>query len=289
VFTTGSKWFFGVATAALVGALVYGGATNPNDVGMDTFMGVLTLGYKGGVGDHMGYAILMAIAGMGVFLGATTAAFRDSDVEAEADLLGVEPVAVPEVTAPPRGSYWPVLGAFGAGSLVVGLVTSSALVMLGIVVIVAVAFEWAISAWSERATNDTGVNAAARRRVMLPFEVPVLGAVGIAIFVLAISRVLLSVPKLAVYLLFGGVATAVLIVAFILSARPKINQSLVAGLCVVGAVAVLAGGVTSAIVGPREIEKHHGEEEHSEPAETEEHEGAPPTAGAPVVLVGAPS
>jgi len=282
VFTTGSKWFFGVATAALVGALVYGGATNPSQVGMSTFMGVLTLGYKGGVGDHMGYAVLMAIAGMAVFLGATTAAFRDSDVEAEADLLGVEPAAVPEVTAPARGSYWPVIGAFGAGTLVVGLVTSSALVMLGIVVVVAVAFEWAISAWSERATTDTGVNAAARRRVMLPFEVPVLGALGIAIFVLAISRVLLSV-----YLIFGGVATAVLIVAFILSARPKINPSLVAGLCVVGAVAVLAGGVTSAIVGPREIE-HHEPEGHGE-TETEEHEGAPPAPGAPVVLVGAPS
>jgi hypothetical protein len=284
VFTTGSKWFFGVATAALVGALVYGGATNPSDVGMDTFMGVLTLGYKGGVGDHMGYAILMAIAGAAIFLGATTAAFRDADVEAEADLLGVEPAGVPEVTAPVRGSYWPVLGAFGAGSLVVGLVTSSALVMLGIVVIVAVAFEWAITAWSERATTDTTVNAAARRRVMLPFEVPVLGAVGIAIFVLAVSRVLLSVPKLAVYLIFGGVATAVLIVAFILSARPKINPQLVAGLCVVGAIAVLAGGVTSAIVGPREIEEHHGEEEHSEPAEGEEHEGAPLPPGSTVVI-----
>ena len=284
MFTTGSKWFFGVAGAALVAALVYGGATNPNDVGMDTFMGVLTLGYKGGVGDHMGYAILMAIAGAAVFLGAAIAAFRDADVEAEAALLGVAPTAVPEVIAPAAGSYWPVIGAFGAGALVVGLVTSAALVGLGIVVIVAVAFEWAISAWSDRATVDAGVNQAARRRVMLPFEVPVLGALGIAIFVLAISRVLLTVPKLAVYLIFGGVATAVLVVAFILSARPKINPSVVAGLCVVGAVAVLAGGVVSAIVGPRDIEPHHGEEGgHAEV--TEEHEGAPPLSpGAPVVI-----
>jgi hypothetical protein len=253
---------------------------------MDTFMGVLTLGYKGGVGDHVGYAVLMAIAGAAVFLGATTAAFRDSGIEAEAELLGVEPAAVPEVTAPVQGSYWPVIGAFGAGALVVGLVTSSALVMLGIVVVVAVAFEWAISAWSEHATVDPGVNQAARRRVMLPFEVPVLGALGIAVFVLAISRVLLSVPKLAVYLIFGGVALAVLIVAFILSSRPKINPSLVAGLCVVGAIAVLAGGVTSAIVGPREIEKHHGEEEHSEPAEGEEHEGVPLPPGS--IVIGVP-
>jgi hypothetical protein len=285
VFTTGSKWFFGVAGAALVAALVYGGATNPNDVGMDTFMGVLTLGYKGGVGDHIGYAILMAIAGSAIFLGSSIAAFRDADVEPEAELLGVE--TVPEVTAPVQGSYWPVIGAFGAGALVVGLVTSAALVMLGIVVLVAVAFEWAISAWAERATVDATVNEAARRRVMLPFEVPVLGAIGIAVFVLAISRILLSVNKLGVYLIFGGVATAVLVVAFILSSRPKLNPSVVAGLCVVGALAVLAGGVVSAVVGPREIEHH--EPEHGE-AETEEHEGAPLLPpGAPVVLTGVPS
>lgn len=283
MFTTGSKWFFGVAGAALLAALVYGGATNPSQVGMDTFMGVLTLGYKGGVGDHMGYAILVGIAGAAIFLGASIAAFRDAGVEAEADLLGVEPAAVPEVTAPVRGSYWPVVGAFGAGTLVVGLVTSAALVMLGIVVLVAVAFEWAITAWSERATTDVGVNAAARRRVMLPFEVPVLGAIGIAVFVLAISRILLSVNKLGVYLIFGGVATAVLVVAFILSARPKINPQVVAGLCVVGALAVLAGGVVSAVVGPREIEPHHHEEEGHE-SEGEEHEGAPLLPGSTIVV-----
>ncbi|HEX7134804.1 MAG TPA: hypothetical protein VF228_19680 [Iamia sp.] len=285
MFTTGSKWFFGVAGAALLGALVYGGATNPSQVGMDTFMGVLTLGYKGGVGDHIGYAILMAIAGSAIFVGAVLAAFRDADVEAEAALLGTD--TVPEVTAPVQGSYWPVIGAFGAGALVVGLVTSAALVMLGLVVLVAVAFEWAISAWADRATTDPEVNQAVRRRVMLPFEVPVLGALGIAVFVLAISRVLLAVPDMAVYFIFGGAALAVLVVAFFLSARPQLNPSVVAGLCVVGALAVLAGGVVSAIVGPREIEHH--EPEHGE-AETEEHEGAPPLPpGAPVVLTGAPS
>ncbi len=278
MLTTGSKWFFGVAGAAFVAALVYGGATNPSDVGMDTFMGVLTLGYKGGVGDHIGYAILMAIAGGAIFLGAMVAGFRDADAEAAADLLGAE--AVPEVTAPVQGSYWPVIGAFGAGALVVGLVTSSALVMLGIVVLVAVALEWAITAWSDRATTDPAVNQAVRRRVMLPFEVPVLGALGIAVFVLAISRVLLTVSHTAVYLIFGGVSVAVLVIAFILSAKPRINPSLVAGLCLVGALAVLAGGVISAIVGPRDIEPHHEEEGHSE-----EEEGAPLLSpGDPVVI-----
>lgn len=279
MFTTGSKWFFGVAGAALLAALVYGGATNPSEVKLATFTGVLTLGYKGGVGDHIGYAILVGIAGAALFLGSTLAAFRDADVEAEAALLPID--TVPEVTAPPQGSYWPVIGAFGAGALVVGLVTSSALVMLGIVVLVAVAFEWAISAWSDRATTDPAVNQAVRRRVMMPFEVPILGALGIAVFVLAMSRILLTVSSVGVYLIFGGLASAVLIVAFILSARPQLNPSMIAAVCVIGALAVLAGGVVSAVVGPREIEHH-------EP-EGEEHEGAPVAPGAPVALVGAPS
>jgi hypothetical protein len=196
VFTTGSKWFFGLAAAAVVAALVYGGATNPDEVGMSTFTGVLTLGYKGGVGDHLGYAVLMGLAGASLFLGATTAAFRDSSVEAEAELLERE--TVPEVVADPRGSYWPVIAAFGVGFVAVGLVTDAPLVLLGIVVLAAATFEWGVSAWTETATGDPAVNQAIRRRVMMPIEVPVMGALGIAIFVLSISRVLLALPKLGV-------------------------------------------------------------------------------------------
>ncbi|MGI8936787.1 MAG: hypothetical protein ACR2JF_00985 [Iamia sp.] len=263
MFTTGSKWFFGVAAVALVGALVYGGATNPSDVGMDTLTGVLTLGYKGGVGDQFGYVVLMGIAGASAFLGATTAAFRDASIEAEAALLGRD--TVPDLTAPAQGSYWPVVGAFGAASVVIGLVTTQLLVILGVVVLLAVTFEWGISAWAEKATNDPSANQVIRRQVMMPIEVPVLGALGIAVFVLAVSRMLLALPELGVYLLFALVPITVMVVAFVLSARPRINRSVVAGLCVVGALGILAGGVVSAVVGPRDIEEH----------EEEEHEGAP--------------
>lgn len=274
MFTTGSKWFFGLAAAAFVGALVYGGATNPSEVGMATFTGVLTLGYKGGVGDHVGYAILMAIAGASLFLGTVSAVTRDGSVEAGVAALELE--TVPEVEAPARGSYWPIIGAFGVGCLALGAATDVLLVILGLAILGAVVFEWAITAWADRATGDPEVNARIRRRVMLPVEVPVMGALGVGVFVLAVSRMLLALPKAGVYILFGLVPTAVLVLAFVLAAKPRINRSVVAGLCVVGGLAVLAGGVVSAIVGPREIEPHHGEEEH---------EGAPAVdPGAPVVL-----
>lgn len=283
MFTTGSKWFFGIAGATVVAALVYAGATNPSEVGMSTFTGVLTLGYKGGVGDHLGYAILLGIAGAAIFLGATTAAFRDANVEAEAELLGGADVEVPEVVAPARGSYWPVIGAFGAGAVVVGLATNAVLAGFGLVVLAAVAMEWGITAWADRATTDDEVNSGAKRRVILPFEVPLLGALGIGVFVLAVSQILLTVPKAAVYFLFGGAALAVLIVAFVFSSRAQLSSSLIAALCVVGALAILAGGIISVLVGPREIE-HHGD------GAAEEHEGAPlPAPDAPVVLSGAAS
>lgn len=264
MFTTGSKWLFGIAGAAVVAALVYGGATNPSEVGMSTFTGVLTLGYKGGVGDHIGYSILMAIAGAAIFLGATTAAFRDSDSDALAEVLGHD--EVPALATSERGSPWPVIGAFGAAVVVVGLATSSALVGFGAFVLAAVILEWGLSAWADRVSDDEAVNQAARRRVTMPLEVPILGALGVAVFVLAFSRVLLAVPSVAVYFIFGGLATIVLILAFVLSSRPRIDPSLVAAIGVVGALAVIGGGVASAAVGPREIEHHDTEEHESAPA-----------------------
>ncbi|HYI61993.1 MAG TPA: hypothetical protein VEW93_09345 [Acidimicrobiales bacterium] len=282
MFTTGSKWFFGLAAAAFVGALVYGGATAPDEVSLSTFTGVLTFGYKGAVGDHVGYAVLMGLAGAGVFLGATTAAFRDADVDAGAQLLQRD--TVPEVVAPPQGSYWPVIAAFGVGFVTVGLVAGQALVLLGLAVLAAATFEWAISAWAEKATGDDAVNRAIRRRVMLPVEVPVLGLLGVAVFVLSMSRILLALPQGGVYALFALVPVLVLVAAFVLAAKPRINPQVVAVLCVVGALAVLAGGVISASVGPREIEPHHAEEEGEG-----EHEGARPVdPGAPVVVPGQP-
>jgi len=262
VITTGSKWFYGVAAAALVAALVYGGATNPSEVGMSTLTGVLTLGYKGGVGDHVGYSILVAIFGASLFLGSVAGATRDAGAEEGAAALELE--TVPEVVAPARGSYWPVIGAFGVASAAIGLATDQLLVMLGLAIVAVATFEWAISAWSDRATGDAEVNRAIRRRVMLPLEVPVIGALGIAVFVLAVSRMLLALPKAGVYALFGLVPLAVLIIGFVLSSRPKISRSVIAALCVIGALAVLAGGIASVIVGPREIEHHDTE-----------HEGAP--------------
>ena len=68
--STGSKFFFGMAVVGLVSAIVYGilttatgaAATLSGNGVIDAIVGPLTLGYKGGVGDHVGYTVLMAFA-----------------------------------------------------------------------------------------------------------------------------------------------------------------------------------------------------------------------------------
>ena len=53
MFTTGFKFFFGLTIALTIGAVAYGYSTGGEHVGP------VTLGWKGGVGDHVGYLVLI--------------------------------------------------------------------------------------------------------------------------------------------------------------------------------------------------------------------------------------
>lgn len=253
--TTGSKYFFGLALFAFVAAAFYGGATAGHEVDMATLLGVVTLGYKGTVGDQLGYTVLMGLCLTSLFLGLTSVAFRDADPEAEAQVVGSD--VVPDAPLPEGASHWPVVAAFGVGAVAIGVVVGAPLVVLGVVVLAAVTVEWAVKAWSERATGDPAVNRAIRNRFMNPVEIPLLAVALIGLFVLSISRVLLALPKTGSYFLFGGVPAVILLAGWLISTRPRLNSTAVAVLLLLGGMAVLAGGVVGAAVGPREIEKHH--------------------------------
>ena len=54
MFTTGSKWFFGLGAVALVLAAAYGWSTGGDR------LGPVTAGYWGAVGDHLGYTLLVS-------------------------------------------------------------------------------------------------------------------------------------------------------------------------------------------------------------------------------------
>src|SRR4051812_28664470 len=115
MITTGSKLFYGLAGAAFVAAVVYGVVTNgvahggvlntlAGDGAVDALLGPLTLGYKGGVGDHVGYALLMGFGVCSLGMGIATTAFRDADAGALAGLAGVDTVGLVADTSGPN--FW---------------------------------------------------------------------------------------------------------------------------------------------------------------------------------------
>lgn len=273
MITTGSKYFFGLAGVAFLAAVVYGIITNGLDHGgvahvlsgpgaVDALLGPITFGYKGGVGDHVGYAILMGFAGSSLGLGIASSAFRDSDAEALAQLDGA--TAAP-VTPAAMLNGWPFIAGLAVTAIVVGLATSPILFMIGCASLAIAGVEWAIANWAEQRSADPVANRTLRNQLMLPVEVPFGGVFLVGAVVYCFSRIFLAVSKLGAVWVALALAALFLGVAVILSSRPQIRRSLVIGVLVMGAVVVLAVGIAGALTGPREFE-HHATTEGAMPA-----------------------
>lgn len=262
MFKTAAKLFYGLAAVGLVMAVGYAAVTSHHKGGMETVLGPLTLGYKGTVGDHAGFAVLVGVSFVALFLGVVLSALRDADPDAEAQVLGLE--TVPDVEAPVSANPWPVVAAFSAGAVALGLAVGPPLFVIGMVGLAATTVEWAVRAWSDRATGDPEVNRAIRHRFLQPVEVPAIAVLCIGGMVLAVSRILLALPKTGGYVVFGAVPAVILAIGALIVTRPKLNPSLVAVLLLVGGVAVLAGGVAAAIHGEREVEHESDTGTHGE-------------------------
>ena len=78
---TGSRLFFALAAIGLLGAVAFGLASGGDPVG------VLSLGYKGGVGEHFSYSLLTAFGVTALGLGLVSVALRDADPDATAALV----------------------------------------------------------------------------------------------------------------------------------------------------------------------------------------------------------
>lgn len=259
MFTNGSKYLYGSAALALVGAFFLALATAGHKIGMASLTGAASLGYKGPVGDHYGYTILVAYAGLAIFVGSVLNAVRDGDPESGAQIQGLD-AAVPVM--PVRGtSYWPAVAAFGSGIAVLGLVYSAPLFILGLVVTGIAALEWTIHSWADHATGDPAANRKARNRMVNPIEIPLFAIIGIALFVFSLSRVLLALDKHLGAAVFGIVPAIAFVVAIALNARPKNSRNLIAVLAVVGAAIVLAAGIAGMVHGPKTVE-HRKEAPH---------------------------
>lgn len=248
MFTTGSKWFLGLGLVSLVLAAAYGWSTG------GTGLGPVSAGYNGGVGDHLGYTMLLSLGILGVVLGLVTLAVRDANPSALAQLAGTE--EAPPVAPPDRPAYWPVLGAVGVALMVLGLVVSNVLFVASFLVLLAVLVEWMVLAWSDRATGDPEANRIVRNRLLSPYEVPLIGVLLAGGTVAALSRVFLTSSKEGAVWVATGIGAVVFLIGLLLAAKPKISPNAVAGLLVVAALGVVTAGVVSASRGERFIEHH---------------------------------
>ncbi len=262
MISTGFKLFFATCMAALAAAIAYGYSTG------GAGLGPLTAGFKGAVGEHVGYVALLVLALVLAGLAGMSVAYRDADAEAAASYLGADLAPAGQVPVP--ASMWPILAAFGTGAIAIGLVLSPAIFVAGIALVTVSVIEWVISAWSDRATGDAAANRTLRRELMRGYEVPALAVIGFGVIVLALSRVLLTVSKVGStfvamvlgLVIFGG--------AILLVLRPKVSRNLATALVLVCGVGLLGAGIVSAVNGEREFEHHESEGEEGEEAVTEE-------------------
>lgn len=257
MITKGSRFFFGFAALAYIGAIVYGLSTGGH------VFGVFTLGYKEGVGEHLGYVVLLSVAAVSAGLGFVCLALRDADPEAEAQVIDLD--HVPPAESINRTNFWPIVAAFSLGMVVVGLVVGSPLFVAGLIGLGIVVVEWAMRNWADRRTGDAEVNREIRNRIMLPIEIPVGALLCIAVLVGLISRVLLATPKSGSTGVAIVVALLVLGAATLIATRPRLSANLISGLLLFGGIAVIASGIVAASVGPREFEEHHVEEPYEQP------------------------
>lgn len=255
MITTGTKWFFGLGVVTLILAAAYGWTTGGSG------LGPVSVGYKGSVGDHFGYGILLTAGLLSIAQGMVLAAWRDANPQAQAELVHLD--SVPTVR-PVAVSYWPAIAAFGAGLVVVGLVAVPLLFVFGLIVLGIVLVEWTVQTWADHATGDPATNARIRNRLMHPIEFPVGGVLAVAVVVISFSRVFLAASRDGAVIGAGVLATVVLVVGWVLAARPRISANVVVGLLLVAAMAVIGLGVAGGVAGEREFHKVGEQEEEGE-------------------------
>jgi hypothetical protein len=250
MLTTGFRLWFGLCMAAVMAAVFAGYTSGATETGP------ISVGWKGGIGNHVSYVIILSAAAGLALVGLMAVAFRDADAEAQAEALGMD--EAPETQAVVGNSLWPIFGALGIGAVAVGLVVHPAIFVTGLCILVAVGVEWTMTNWSEKVSGDTEANAVARENLMRPIEIPVLGTIGIGVLVLAVSRVLLTssvngavvVATIAGLVVFGGAMTV--------SRRPEMPRRAVRSILFVGCVVVLLAGILSAVNGEREFHQIGG-------------------------------
>jgi hypothetical protein len=227
MFSAGSKLTLGLTTSAVAGFVVYGFLQNWG------VLGVVGLG-----------SAIVALA----FLAGVVISTRDSDVAA-ANTAGLASAAAAQPS--PGASLWPLVGGAGGAVLVVGLVTDRRWFVAGLVLLAIATVEWMVQAWSERASADPAYNRRVRGVLLHPLELPILAAVGLGALVFAFSRLMLKSSTTVGPVIFVAVASLITMFGFVFTARRMPSGRTIAGMCSVGAVAILAAGIWAGATGER--------------------------------------
>lgn len=234
MFTPGSRYFLGLSGLSLVVAVLYMFLVNPNDLGALALIGL---------GCAFG-----AIGGFGLFT-------RDGDVFSEED-------AIEASTASPTRSFWPIVFALGLALTLTGLATTPIVFVLGVATLIGGGAEWAIQNWADRASSDAAYNGFVRARAISAIEYPGIAAVGLGVIAFLFSRVMLAVSKNQGSVIFIVVATAIMTAGFVFAFKPSMRGKATAVITTIGAVALLAVGVVSALSGERDELAKASKEDH---------------------------
>ncbi len=219
MFKVGSKLFLGLTGFAALTLVAY-----------LIFVERLALG---GVALSVVFAVLVGLSAVIIMI-------NDGDSE-------VQPRDVSLV----RASMWPLVTVVGFVLLILGLVVAQVYFIFGIVVVLAALTEWLVQAWSESASDDAAHNESARRRLLHPIEFPVIATLGLGVIIFAFSRIMLAISKSAGAVAFIVLSSLVLLVGAIVAVRPALKSALVSGICVAGAVGIVAGGIAGQGAGLR--------------------------------------
>lgn len=234
MFTGASKYFLGLTAAAAVSLVLYLLFVTPNDLGAIA-LGTVVL-------------VTGTLAGVTLFN-------RDAEADTIEDATGAALQPLPN-------SLWPMVCALGAALMVVGLASVAMVFLIGLGVVALGALEWLVQDWAEGASADSKFNTFIRERALNPLELPVFAAVGAGIIAFSFSRIMLAIDKAAGAIVFIVIASAVLLVGFLIAFKPNFRGKIVAGLAALAGVALIAGGVATALSGERSQLAEASAEDH---------------------------
>lgn len=234
MFTPGSKYFLGLTGLAAVATVLYLFLVNPSDLGATAIIGVLISG-----ATISGFTLLN----------------RDGDVDTAEQ-------AVEAAAQPAPASMWPLVFAFGAALLLLGLATEPIVFVIAIGVLVGGGVEWMIQDWADRASADSTYNEFARARAISALEYPGLAAVGVGIIAFLFSRIMLTASKGGAAVIFIIVATLILVAGSLVVSKSAFRGRNAVRIATVGAVLLAGAGVVSALNGERPELAKAAKEDH---------------------------